>query len=163
MEQRAGRTEPYEINACPAGGLSKAELAACIAIVRSGEAVAESAMQSGLPRARVLVLARKGTRIVGVGVIKPVRRVYTSRIATRSGEHLDADTPELGYVAVDAEHRGHRLSHRIVAALLARHEGPLFATTSNDRMKQTLAKCGFTRKGREWKGLSGQLSLWMKE
>lgn len=36
---------------------------------------------------------------------------------------------ELGYVAIDDQHRGQRLSHGIVAALLTRHTGPLVAAT----------------------------------
>lgn len=163
MEPRVRTAEDYEVEACAAGELSEAELLACIAIVRSGEAVNPARMQSDLPRARVLVVARKVNVTVGVGAIKPVRRAYTSRIMQRSGVSFDPDMPELGYVAVDIGHRGHHLSHRIVAKLLSRHHGPLFATTSADRMKQTLAKAGFVRKGREWKGQTGQLSLWMRE
>jgi hypothetical protein len=41
--------------------------------------------------------------------------------------------------------------------------GPLFATTYNERMKKTLGKAGFVKKGQEWKGRKHMLSLWLKE
>src|SRR5579871_6239551 len=100
-------TEDYEVKACVAAELSEVERVTCIAIVRSGEAVNPKTMRSDLPRAGVLVLARKESRIVGVGTIKPVRRLYAAKIASRSGFSFDTDTPELGYVAVDIPHRGH--------------------------------------------------------
>ena len=144
-------TEDYDVQACSAGDLSKAERVTCIAIVRSGEAVDPVTMRSDLPRARMLVLARNKNRILGVGAIKPVRRLYAAKVARRSAFPFDPDVPELGYVAVDTPHRGRRLSHRIVAELLSKHQGPLFATTSSEAMKRTLAKAGFVQKGCEWR------------
>jgi hypothetical protein len=44
----------------------------------------------------------------------------------------------------------------------AQYAGPLFATTSNGRMKSTLGKARFAQKGQEWHGESGWLSLWLK-
>jgi len=64
---------------------------------------------------------------------------------------------------VDPAHQGKGLSHRIVAALLSKNGGPLFATTSSDGMKKTLVKAGFVQKGREWKVQKGELSPWMRE
>lgn len=43
-------------------------------------------------------------------------------------------------------------SHRLAGALLAQYKGRIFATTYNDRMKATLEKAGFVKKGEEWKG-----------
>ena len=155
--------EDYDVETCAPGDLSEADLVTCFAIIRSGDAVNSATMRSDLPRASVLVLARKGDRIVGVGAIKPVRLLYASKIATRSGVPFDSDTAELGYVAVDTGHRGHQLSHRIVAKLLSKHQGPLFATTSVDPMKRTLAKAGFVKQEHEWDGRTGKLSLWLRE
>ena len=156
-------TDDYDVEACAPGELSEADLVTCFAIVRGGDAVNPATMRADLPRASVLVLAREGNRIVGVGAIKAVRRRYTSKIATRSGFPFATDTPELGYVAVDTAHRGHRLSHRIVAKLLSKHQGPLFATTSVEPMKRTLAKAGFVKQKHEWDGRTGKLSLWLRE
>ena len=49
---------------------------------------------------------------------------------------------EVGYVTVSREHRGRHLSSGIVATLLARTSGPLFATTDKEEMKAVLAKNG---------------------
>jgi RimJ/RimL family protein N-acetyltransferase len=98
-----------------------------------------------------------------LGAIKRIRRGYASAIGERSGIEFPSGTPELGYVAVDEKHRGNRLSPRIVAELLKKNAAPLFATTDNDRMKNTLEKAGFRRQGREWDGKRGRLSLWLKE
>lgn len=144
--------------------LNSTDMATCAAIVSNGQAVDQKSARYGLTWARELALVWKGEQIVGAGAIKQRdRREYTARIAARSGEAIPVDTGELGFVAVDPEHRGRHLSTRIVAALLAKHPGPLFATTDSDRMKTVLAKAGFVRKGREWKGRRGQLSLWVKE
>jgi hypothetical protein len=65
--------EVYAVEACAPGDLSETDLVTCFAIIRSGEAVNPATMRAVLPRALVLVLARKGGRIVAVGAIKPVR------------------------------------------------------------------------------------------
>ncbi len=50
-----------------------------------------------------------------------------------------------------------------VAELLSHHEGSLFATTSDERMKKTLTKAGFVQSGLAWEGRKGQqLSLWLR-
>lgn len=103
---------------------------------------------------------------MGVGAIKHVRTGYASTIAStrKSGSSFDPNMLELGYIAVDALHRNRGLSHRIVAELLSKHQGQLFATTSNAGMKKTLGNAGFVRKGRDWRGQRhNQLSLWIKE
>jgi hypothetical protein len=116
-----------------------------------------------LPRAVAVAVARRGDEIVGVGAIKRVRTDYAARRADLSGAPFNPDTPELGYVAVDGNHRSKGLSGRIVAALLSKHNGPLFATTDNQYMKSTLTTAGFVQKGCEWKGGRGTLSLWLKD
>jgi hypothetical protein len=64
----------------------------------------ESAKRT-LPRAAGIALTRKDGKIVGVGTIKPIRKAYAARTAEESKFIFDADTPELGYVAVDPVHR----------------------------------------------------------
>ena len=75
---------------------------------------------------------------------------------------VPADMPELGYVAVAKAHRGKHLSSRIFDALLASHEGALFATTDDDKMKHLLETRGFAKKGDEWPGQRGTLSQWQR-
>jgi hypothetical protein len=153
--------EDYDVKLCAPDDLSKTELVACLAIIKAGGAVAVNLEK--LESVKQLAVARKGDQIVGVGAIKQVREGYASDKARKSKVSFSSDTPELGYVAVDAKHQGNHLSDEIVASLLSKQQGSLFATTSNERMKKTLARAGFERKGREWKGRKGQLSLWIKE
>jgi hypothetical protein len=153
---------PYEVKSCVPGDLSDAEIAACTAIIGSGNAVDRNSAAVELPRAAVLAIAWAGDKIVGVGVIKRVRTGYAARIAKRSGVAFDPSTPELGYVAVDGDHGNRGLSRRIVAALLSQHEGRLFATTDSEYMKKTLAGAGFAQNGQEWNGQRGRLSLWSR-
>ena len=157
------RERDYVVEACVPEHLIETEMAACIAIVKEGEAVDPEAAEQELARAGLLAVARKAGQVVGVGAIKRPRPGYAAKIAKRSRHVFPPDTPELGYVAVDPAHRGNHLSSKIVAALLAEHEGPLFATTDCARMKTALSKAGFLHKGNEWKGKRGQLSLWLKD
>ncbi len=153
----------YEVESCAPVDLAPAELASCLVIIRSGEAVDRNSAAAELPRAALLAIARTGSKkIVGVGAIKRVRAGYAARIAQRSGATFDPTTPELGYVAVDGGHRNRGLSRRIVAALLSQHKGGLFATTDSQYMKKTLAGSGFVQNGHEWKGRRGRLSLWTR-
>jgi predicted GNAT family N-acyltransferase len=153
----------YLVEARTPSRLSLKELAICAAIVKRGDAVDPDSAQSELPLAEVLAVASTGKEIVGVGAIKRSRREYALQIAESSGFSFSQDTQELGYVAVESGHRRQGLSGRILAELLSRHERSLFATTSDERMKKTLAKAGFEQKGLEWNGRKGQqLSLWIK-
>ncbi len=144
--------------------LSLKELALCAAIVKRGDAVDPDSAQLELPRAKTLVIASTGKNIVGVGAIKRRRPAYALQTAESSGFSFNQDTQELGYVAIEREHQGQRLSGRIVAELLSRHEGSLFATTSDERMRKTLTRAGFVQKGLGWIGRKGQqLSLWIRD
>ncbi len=151
----------YDVRACTPSGLSEAELAKCVAIVKNGDAVDPASAERELPLATALAIVRRGATIVGVGAIKRVRHKYAADIAGKSGIAFDRGTLELGYVVLDAKHRRQGLSHQIVAKLLSKHGGPLFATTDNDYMKRTLGGAGFVHTGREWTGEKGQLSLWI--
>lgn len=154
----------YEIRARVPSRIPLRDLSHCTKIVRIGDAVDPDSASVELPRSEVLAFALAGDRIVGVGAIKRRRPVYARQIAERSGVSFDPNTPELGYVAVEADHRGRRLSELIVRELLANHPGPLFATTSSERMRSTLARVGFVERGHSWPSRNGeQLSLWIKE
>lgn len=159
-DESAEKKADYEVTACAPGDLSSAELETCFAIIKEGGAVNTNTVKRDLPHSSLMAIARNRNEIVGVGVIKPARPRYAAKTARNSGVAFPLETLELGYVAVDDDHRGHGLSHRIVEVLLARHVGRLFATTDDEWMKKTLTKAGFVKKGNEWQGQRGTLSFW---
>lgn len=153
----------YDVKICVPSGLSKAELAECLALIKSGGAVDPASAGREVPKATSVVIARKDNKIVGVGAIKRIRRHYASDKARKSGVNFPPETPELGYIRIHDDHQRKGLSRCMVKALLSGHEGPLFATTSSAPMKKTLLNSGFVLKGCEWEGNSGsQLSLWLR-
>jgi predicted GNAT family N-acyltransferase len=143
-------------------GLTDEELAASLTLLERGAAVNIGSAAEHLPNSHFQVLATRDDEIVGVGAIKRARPHYAAKTSCSSGYQIDPAMPELGYVTVDQEHRGHHLSSRIVAALMTRAKGPLFATTDKVEMKTVLAKNGFVRCGGEWDGETGCLSLWIR-
>ena len=143
--------------------LSDADVDTCVRIIAEGNAVDPVSARRNLPRSLAVAVARIGGEIVGVGTVKPIRRAYAERTAEESGFPFDPATPELGYVAVNPDHRGKHLSTKIVKALTA-GRSTLYARTSDPRMKSALIRGGFAQRGREWRGQRGdQLSLWLKE
>jgi predicted GNAT family N-acyltransferase len=142
-------------------GLTDAELAACLALLQLGAAVNVATAEEHLPIAIVQALGFLDGKIVGVDAIKRARPRYAAKTSRSSGYKIDRTMPELGYVTVDKQHRGHHLSSKIVAALLTTKIRPLVATTDKEEMKSVLAKNGFARCGHEWDGDSGCLSLWI--
>jgi hypothetical protein len=158
---RRKTAQEYSVSACTPGDLSEADLASCVEIVRDGGAVAISPEK--LQKARMLAVARKGGVIVGVASIKSDRPDRAADIARKSGFRFPKETPELGYVAVAPQHRRQGLSHQLVDPLVKARPGGLFATTDDEHMIRTLSGAGFVRRGREWRGRRGQLSLWLKE
>jgi predicted amidohydrolase len=164
-KQRSGENEIglcdlwYSIERC-AGDVDEADLEKCVSIIRSGGAVNVDIAK--LRSATVLVLAKRGADVVGIGSVKRIRPDYAAGIADKSGFPLTPDSPELGYIAVDDRHRGNGLSHRLVGELLRERSGGLFATTDDKYMKRTLVSAGFVQRGREWEGNRGLLSLWIK-
>jgi GNAT superfamily N-acetyltransferase len=153
----------YDVKELSPGDLTATNFAVCVAVIKKGEAVDWKWAARELPLAVALAIAYKGAQIVGVGAVKRVRRKYATEVSSKSGVDFPPETLELGYVAVDPDHRRHGLSHRIVKALLSQYAGRLFATTYNDHMKKTLENAGFVRKGKEWKGRRFMLSFWDKE
>jgi hypothetical protein len=153
-------TLDYSVSACAPSDLSDAELSSCVAIVSDGAAVAINLKK--LQNARSLALARKGGAIVGVGAIKRAQPERAIRVAQASGFSFPKETPELGYIAVAPEHRRQGISHQLVGTLVKAMPGGLFATTDDQSMMKTLAGAGFLRRGSEWPGRRGQLSLWLR-
>lgn len=142
--------------------LSHAEMQQCVALVCDGGAVDRKKAASNIPRACVLAVARNEKAIIGLGAIKRIQRRYTADVAKKSGYPLEPATPEVGYVVVHPKHRKKGLSGRIMDALVRQHPGVLFATTDDLAMKKTLSAAKFVRKGVEWDGNRGKLSLWVR-
>jgi RimJ/RimL family protein N-acetyltransferase len=165
MEEQAASVaeKDYLVNCCEPADLSEAERAACIAIIKAGGAVRRGLIAEEITASGLLSVVRLNGEIVGVGAIKRIRPRYAENIAFRSGVSFPADTPELGYVAVNPKHQGNGLSHRLAEELVGKYSGPLFATTSSDRMIATLKAAGFAQKGHEWRGRRTQLSFWWKD
>ncbi len=145
--------------------MSLEEIAACVKVLREGGALQyPRRAERELPQAIAVAILRAGADIVGVGAIKRPRPEYARPISSvkKSGFVFDPQMHELGYVAVLEAHRGGR-SSQIMNSLLARFRGPLWATTSELKMKHSLGNRGFERKGQEWPSRKGKLlSLWIR-
>jgi GNAT superfamily N-acetyltransferase len=155
--------EGYEVTTPAPSKVGSSEIAACLAIIETGEAVDLMSAKRELPLASALALAWKDKQIVGVGAIKRERREYAAGVAEKSGVEFPSETLELGYVAVAPEHRGHHLSDCLIQALLKLHKARLFATTYSEHMKDALIRADFRTAGKEWKGRKFMLSLWLRE
>jgi RimJ/RimL family protein N-acetyltransferase len=140
--------------------LTNDELNLCVAILKRGTAVDPAFAARELPLEHACVLTVLDGVIVGVGAIKRPRPYCAAKISRSSGFRIIPVTPELGYVAIDTQHRGKHLSSRMVGALVSAHRDPLYATTDSDEMKAVLAKAGFKKRGHEWDGERGCLSQW---
>ena len=161
-QSKVSDAEEYDVKLSAAGDMTTTDIAACVAVIKKGEAVDWSRQQEAAARysACDCLQGRADRRR---GSCQRERRKYVAGISSKSGVEFPPDTLELGYVAVDHDHRNNDLSHRIVKALLSQYPGRLFATTYNDYMKTTLEKAGFVKKGKEWKGRNYMLSFWDKE
>jgi len=102
-----GENPIYDVTCGAPSEFTEAELARYIAIIQAEDAVDPGSTARDLPRAKVIAVARKDSEIVGVGTIKRIRVDYARGIAgpKKSGWRFDPRVPELGYVAVDSQHR----------------------------------------------------------
>lgn len=156
--------EVYEITLTTIDKLSMREVQACIDVIADGDAVPRRAAEAGLPQAATLAVARHKDNIIGVGVIKGPNPRHARTVAEESSYEFPETTPELGYVAVRKSYRGKHLSSRMLEAIVAASVGPLYATTSDEKMKHLLDKHGFRKKGKTWLGRRRDvLSLWLKD
>jgi hypothetical protein len=147
--------------------LTPDEIAACTAAIDEGGALEDpETAKKELPHAIVVAILYFDGKIVGVGAIKHARPDYVEGIADgkKSGFVFDQQMNELGYVAILKSHRGGR-SGAVMNSLLDHFDGPLWATTSEELMRYSLANRRFERKGNEWPSQSHHgrmLSLWIK-
>src|SRR3954447_17026910 len=130
--------EVYTIGLCTVGDLSPAELARCVKLVAEGDALDEHYVKDGLPKARLVAVARRDGQIVGVGVIKGDNAAHARTVARQSKFAFAPETLELGYVSVDEDHKDQHLSTKLVEALVSRQSGPMYATTRSDRIRHVL-------------------------
>jgi hypothetical protein len=153
-----------EIEIVVPASLNNAETLACLQVLENGDAVDIEYAKQELPRCTVVALAKEGGTIVALGAVKRQRPEYAADKATKAGFEFDSRTHEVGYIAVANSHRGRHLSRDILQILLTKFAiRPLFATTSNERMKATLSFSGFAQQGKDWKGPRGNwISLWIK-
>jgi hypothetical protein len=161
---KAAADMKYDVKAHFPNELSKGEIKRCLSLIKEGDAVDFASAEKELPLAKVVVAVRLRGEIVGVGAIKQARPPYALRVARKSGFSLDKNMLELGYVARDKSHGGHSLSQQIVSELLSAFpDTALFATTSSQKMKETLNGAGFKHQGNEWLGRDKKhLSLWVR-
>jgi hypothetical protein len=152
----------YELKTCVAAELSQTDLDTCAGLVKDGGAV-RGDTKTKLQRATELAVATCRGKVVGVGAIKMKNPARAESVAKSSEFVFSAETPELGYVAIDKEHKDNGLSGRLTAQLLKNKKTPFFATTDDTYMKRTLGKAGFAPKGQEWPGGRAQLSLWIRD
>jgi hypothetical protein len=163
MRKKKEPEEAYEVTLTSPDQLSAAEIATCIDVVAEGGAVSRAAAKAGVPQAATLALVRHKGEIIGVGVIKGPNPQHPRTVATESKHSFPETTPELGYASVRKTHLGKHLSSRIFETLFSAPTGPLYATTSDKKMKHLLGKHGFKKKGKTRKGRRGDaLSLWLK-
>lgn len=147
--------------------LSFSDRRAVAELVKVGGAIQGSVedILQRLYRTRIVTLFREveGNRIVGVGALKtPLRHYRQSRFAN-AGASIGGfeEAPELGYVVVHSDWRGQRLSGDLVEAITKAIDGPVFATTDNNKMFNNLARSGFVKVGTDWQGSKALLSLWV--
>ena len=157
-----------QLEVFPAGAISPEDVKACVSVLDEGGALKNvQTAADELPHCLFVVVKRDAGQVIAVGAIKAQRPRYAAGIASdrKSGYNFDPQMHELGYVVVKESHQRKGYSKEITEKLLALLPGKsLFATTSNLRMIATLAKYGFTQRGKTWKSPKGKtLSLWIKD
>jgi hypothetical protein len=137
-----------------------------ISLVKLGGAVDPTSIEQKLPKAECVAFIERAGVIVAAAAKKESRAQYSRDISDKSGYYLPSDIPEIGYVVVAEGCRGQRLSSKVVTRILFEFGGgPIFATTSDPKIKAILAKNGFNWVGHEWKSnRTGELlSLWVRD
>ena len=160
MPAKASST--YRVTTCSYTELNRGEQHRCLDILRHGDAVDVDSAARELPVAEAVVLARLDQKIVGLGAVKRLRPDYAVSLAKKAGVAEQPLGHEVGYIAVDEAHWGHKLGLTILLELLAGLRGPAHATTDQENMKNALRAAGFNEVGQKWRGARADLSLWIK-
>jgi predicted GNAT family N-acyltransferase len=154
-----------EVIVLPGMQLNNEFIAQSVDIITDGGQVATEGLSQNLARAHLVALALDEGQIVGVAAIKNQSRAYIKGVGDDAGYQPHARARELGYVAVKKERRGEHIGSDLADKLLIGYDGPCFATTRTQRMKDILKKRGFEKVGKEWFGVGnkpGLLSLWVR-
>lgn len=144
---------------------AKNRLEEFILLVEKGGAVDPASIKAKLPKSEKIAFIERDGKLVAVAAKKKAIPSYAKQIASKSKYDLKTDIPELGYVAVSKSCRGQHLSAKVVRRLLLEFgDGPVFATTSDEKMKSLLGRSGFKWVGHEWRSERSKemLSLWVK-
>jgi len=127
------------------------ELKAFEGLVLKGGEVSAVGLPGRIRRAKLLVFSREGDRLIGVAAIKKPGEDYQSRTAAKSKLDLPKELwpYELGWVFLEEDARGKRLSHALVACALDGLCTALFATSraENNSMHAALTRAGFKQEG----------------
>jgi predicted GNAT family N-acyltransferase len=145
--------------------LARNRLEEFISLVEEGGAINLDSVKAKLPKAEKVAFIEREGKFVAVAAKKQAIASYCESIALKSGYALQSITPELGYVTVSNSCRGQHLSGKVVRRVLFEFgEGPVFATTSDKKMKSVLARSGFRWVGHEWRSerTNELLSLWIR-
>jgi predicted GNAT family N-acyltransferase len=146
--------------------IAKSRLEEFILLVKEGGAVDPASIKDGLPKAEKIAFVERDGKFVAVAAKKRAKASYAADIASKSKYPLQSDVPELGYVAVSKSCRGQHLSGKVVRRILFEFgDGPVFSTTSDEKMKYLNGRMGFRWVGHEWKSerTGEMLSLWVKD
>lgn len=152
----------YTVEVLRFAELGPAKRAGAIELLELGKAVDVESASQELPKAELVAVLLHSDLVAGIGAVKRPRPAYARKVQLRAKVAKDLPEHELGYIAIGEAHQGHKLSRRIVEALVNSHPGGLFATTDRAEMKRTLARFGFKETGESWLGNKGQLSLWIR-
>jgi len=138
-----------------------------VGLIAEGGAVRRASVDAKLPKAEKIAFLERNERMAAVAALKKTATSsYAAYLREKSGYAISPDLPEIGYVAVADGWKGLHLSSPVFDKILGLCAGNVFATTSEPKMKCTLAKRRFRWVGREW--LSSEcptkhLSLWLRE
>lgn len=135
-------------------------------LVEAGGAVDQDSIEQKLPKAQHVAFIERDGKMVAAAAKKEARANYAEKISIASGYNVAPDTPELGYVVVTKNCRGQTLSNKVIKRILFEFgDSPVFATTTDEKMKRLLARNGFSWVGHEWKSDRNEalLSLWIRD
>lgn len=125
-------------------------------VIEGGE-VGGAVLTDNITSAKILAVYRDMGAVHGVAALKRPRDSYRGKIEAKAGVALSkTEYPyEIGYIFLNDQLQGQRLSYPIVQAALESADGAgVFATVrvDNDKMRRTLRRAGFTAVGNSWKG-----------
>lgn len=135
---------------------SQAEKDDFCALVTDGGEVNEAYVKAGVAAAQLLAFVRANDVLAGTACLKNPADSYRKKVFRKSGSPLDPNNfPfELGYVVVQKNYRGQKLSTRLVEELLKGVDTQVFATSHDHEdkfaMHAALRHNGFQQSGQPY-------------